>query len=267
MLLLINQFILKHAVRSHLYLTNPPVTSQEEFTLPRYSVVHYLDLQSDVKFIDRTLNYLSPVAKNKKVPVMFIEDLTRKEGTTSLHNKYLPAEIRKWRSHNTGSFIIKDLLSDPSKDVGVVSIINYNGIKDLYNYQASPLYHYNLHRNIAETFWDTISLAVKSNESLQIVPIEVPTITPNRHIINRVLTFSPIKQMRIITDSKLRWVIDLYTWLFNKTRDKSPIKLTDEESTRVMLEFKYRGHSSFVLLSTLRMISEESELKLSLIHI
>ena len=194
---------------------------------------------------------------------MFIEDLTRKEGTTSLHNKYLPAEIRKWRSQNTSSFITKDLLNEPSTDVGVVSIINYNGIKDLYNYQSSPLYHYNLHRNIAETFWDTVSLAVKSTDSLQVVPIEVPTVVPNRHIINKILTFSPIKQMRIVTDSKLRWVLDLYTWLLNTTRDKSPVKLTDEESTRVMLEFKYRGHSSFVLLSTLRMISEGSELKSS----
>jgi len=263
MLLLNNQFILKHAVRSHLYLTNPPVSEQEGFTLPRYSVVHYLDLTSDVKFLDRTLNYLFPVPKNKKVPVMFIEDLTRKEGTTSLRNKYLPADIRKWRSQNTSSFIIKNLIEEPTKDVGVVSIINYNCIKDLYNYQTSLLMRYNVHRNIAETFWDNISLAVKNKDLIQIVPMDVPTILPNRHILNKILAFSPVKQMRIINDEKLRWMLELYTWLTNVLRDKSAVKLTDEEATRVMLEFKYRGYSSFVLLSTIRMISEESELKSS----
>ena len=263
MLLLLNQFLLKHAVRTHLYLPNPPIVHQDELTLPRFSVIHYLDLTSDIKFIDRGLYYFSPIGKNKKIPVQTIDDLTRKEGTTSLHNKYLPAETRKWLVSNLKSFKRKDLLIEPNKESTVVGVINYNGLKDLYNYQMNLLYAYNYHRNLSETYWSTVKTAVQDKDSVQVVSITLPTLIPSRHILDKLLEFSPVKQHRVISDKALHWVLDIYRWLSDSTRENSPITLTDEESERVLIEFKYKGYSSFILLSTLRRVAAESTLKSS----
>lgn len=263
MLLLFNQFLQKYGTRSPLYLANPPVTAQDEISLPRFSVIHLLDGNTDNHFPERSSYYFSSVSDGKKIPIHSLVDLEQKEDTTSLNNKYLPAEIRKWQTENIALFRARNLFEVPNTDANLVSVFNYNTLKDLYNYQTSMTAASSKHKNLSVTFWNNVKKALDTNkESYQIVPLTLPSIIPNAMTLDRILSFSDVKVMRIVSDPKLLWVIELYLWLTDSTRDKSPLRsISDEDSTRVLLEFKYKGYSAFIPLSIFRMISIESELK------
>lgn len=263
MLLLFNQFLQRYGTRSPLYLANPPITSQDEVSLPRFSVIHHLDLTADNHFPERSSYYFSSISDGKKIPIQSLTDLDRKEDTLSLNNKRLDAEIRKWQTENISIFRARDLLEVPNKDTGLISVFNYNTLKDLYNYQTSLTAGASKHKNLSTTYWNNVKKALDADkDSYQIVPLGLPSIIPNTMTLDRILSFSDVKVMRIVSDPKLLWIIEIYLWLTDSTREKSPLRsITDEESSRVIFEFKYKGFSSFVPLSLLRMVSVESELK------
>lgn len=263
MLPLYSQFILKQAIRSHLYLADPTVTPQDEILLPRYSVIHYLDFTKDNHFPERTLYYLKDISINKKIPIQHSTDLISKEGTLNLNNRYLPTEIRKWNQTNMKYFRVRDLTETPNTDPALISIYNYNTVKDLYNYQNNILTAYNRHNNLTETFWEGVQRSLEvDQESIAIVPVELPSLIPSYIVINKLLKLTPMKLMRVAGDQRLLWVLDIYQWLLDEFRQATPLKnIKDEDSHRLVIEFKYRGYSSFLPLSVIRSLSEESPLK------
>lgn len=265
MLPLYSQFILKQAIRSHIYLSDPPITPQDEVTIPRFTVLHYLDSTQDNHFPDRSLYYFKDLSINKKIPIQHSEDLISKEGTVSLNNRYLPAEIRKWNQSNLKLFRSRDLSEFPNTDAALISVYNYNTVKDLYNYQNTIQTQYNIHKNLTETFWTGVQSSLIANpDSIAIVPIELPSLIPSYIVINKLIRLSPVKLMRVVTDHRLLWVLDLYKWLVQEFRKDTPLKeIKDEDSHRLVIEFKCKGYSSFLPMSVIRMLSKESELKYS----
>jgi hypothetical protein len=263
MLKLNSQFNLKSAVKSPLFLLNPPALTEEEVELPRYSVVHYLDTTSDIHFPNRDLNYLRPIPKNKKVPVYHITDLDLKEDTTSLLNKYVHNEVRKWNMAHLKEFREIPLLEVPNKDSVLIPVYNYNLLKDLYRYKASMLSKFNRYNNLYTTYWNHVKKAIAADtESIQFVSFSLPNHIPNYNIIDIMMQFNTIKFSRVVSDDNLFKVIDLYRWLTNDTRASSTLKdITDEESLRITVEFKYKGYVCYLPLHILRSLAEESSLE------
>lgn len=262
MLLLLNQFLLKQAIRSPIYLLSPTVVPQEQVAMPRYAVVHYLDVKQDNHFPSRDSYYLNNVIENKRIPVCHVHDLDLKDGVGTLENKYVASEIRKWQQTNAKDFRPVDLFQFPNKDVNFVSIVNYNLLKDLYKYKTSTEMAYHKFHNLSVTYWSHVKRALDADtESLHFVTINLPNNIPNSNIINSMLKFTPVKLARIVHDFDLLQVIDLYKWLVNATRGSSTMAgISDEDAQRVMVELKYKGHSAFLPLHLVRMMSKESAL-------
>jgi len=262
MLQLLNQFVLKQAIRTPAYLLNPVVVQQEYVSLPRLSILHFLDTSIENHFPSRSMVYFKDIPDNKKIPIFTIPDLLVKEEIGTLLNKQSNAEIRKWQQTNIKQFKALDLLETPNKDVNLISIYNYNILVDLYKYRTSLLSSYYKFYNLAYTHWTYVSRAIKADtDSAQFVSIDLPNNIPNINVILAVLKFSINKYTRVITDDKLLRVLDVFKWLVKDTRETSTMKdITDEDSKRIMIEFRYRGYSSFLPLHILRGLSKESEL-------
>ena len=263
MLLMFNQFLLKEAIKSPIYLLNPAIIKQDEISLPRLSIVHYLEHAFDNHFPTRDLVYFNNVPKNKRIPVFNIIDLITKDETSTLLNKTPGQEVRKWTQDNTKEFKNINLLEIPNQDVNVVSVYNYNILKDLYKYKTSLLAsHYRFH-NLYNTYWHYVKEAIsKEAESYQFVKIELPNAIPNVNVINVILKFNQVKYARIVNDIRLAQLFDLYKWLLDSTRSSSTMKnITDEDSNRIIIEFTYKGYSSFLPLYVIRSVCEESKLE------
>ena len=263
MLMLFNQFILKQAIRSPIYLLNPSIIKQEEINLPRLSILHYLDNSFDNHFPTRDLVYFNNVPKNKRIPIFNILDLVSKEQTTTILNKTAAQEVRRWFQENNRQFRNTNLLETPNTDVNIISVYNYNMLKDLYKYQTSLIASYFKFNNLYSTFWHYVKEAIsKDTDSYQFVKIELPNVIPNFNIINTILKFNPIKYSRIVNDVRLAQIIDVYKWLLNETRQSSTLKnITDQESNRIIIEFNYKGYSTFLPLYIIRSLCKESELE------
>ena len=263
MLLVLNQFLTKQAIKSPLYLLNPPVIPQDAVVLPRYSVIHHLDTKQNNHFPVRDIYYLQGVDGNKKIPIAHVEDLDIKNGIASLDNKYLPSEIRKWHQTNLKEFRAVNILEMPNKDIAIPSILNYNLLKDLYKYKNSAETMYNRFTNLSTTYWNHVKSAIAvDNESIHIVSINLPNNIPNYVIIDTLLKFSPAKLSRVANDFDLLQIIDLYKWLLNSTRTNSTmVGIDDEDAKKIIVEFKYKGYSTFLPLWVLRSVSKESTLE------
>ena len=263
MLPVFSQFILRQAIRTPLYLLNPNVIPHELVSLPRFSVIHYLDTKQNNHFPVRDLYYFRDIPKNKKIPIFHITDLESKTETTTLENKMALAEVRKWNQANVKHFKAINLLESPNSDSNLIAIYNYNILKDLYKYKTSMQSTYYKFFNLNYTYWSTVKKAVNADkDSIHFVSIDLPNNIPNFNIINMILKFNIVKYTRIVSDTDLLHVIDLYKWLVENTRPSSSmLEITDEESKRIVVEFKYKGYSCFLPLYVIRGMSKESSLE------
>lgn len=263
MLLMFNQFLLKEAIRSPIYLLNPSVIKQEEITLPKLSILHYLDLAFDNHFPTRDMVYFNNIQKTKRIPVFNIIDLVSTEETSTLLNKTAAQEVRRWAQDNTKDFRNINLLEVPNNVADLVAVYNYNILKDLYRYKTSLLSAHYKYQNLFATYWHYVKEALmKENESYQFVKVELPNVIPNTNVVNVILKFNPIKFSRIVNDVRLAQVLDLYKWLLTSTRNSSTLKnITDEDSKRVIVEFSYKGYVSFMPLYIIRSVCQDSQLE------
>lgn len=263
MLLLKNQFILKQGIRNPLYLLNPPIITEDEVSVPRYSVIHYLDTTQNNHFPTRELYYFKDISTNKKIHTVHITELDTKDEVSVLENKYVNTEVRKWFQANLKTFKNTDLLQIPNTDATNLSVFNYNLLKDLYRYKTSLLSKHYKFFNLYTTYYNTVKKAISlDKDSVHFVSIDIPNNIPSYNLIDIILKFNTVKFSRIISDESLLKVIDLYRWLSISNRDRSTLKnITDEDSTRIIVEFKYKGYSTFLPLNVLRSLSEDSSLE------
>jgi len=259
----LSQFLLRQAIRSPLFLANPIIIFSKNISLPRLSILHYLDINLNNHFPTRDLIYFKDIPKNKKIPIWHIDDLNYKEEITTLLNKYVSAEIRKWQKENIRNFKTINLLETPNKDINLIGVFNYNLLKDKYKYKTSLLSNFYKYSNLYKTYFDYVKQAVNTNtESIHFIKVELPNLIPSYNIINVILKFNTIKYTRIIKTFNFKLLLDIYKWLENKTRINSVLaNITDEESERIIIEFTYKGYSSFLPLHLIRSISIESTLE------
>lgn len=263
MLLQYNAFLLKQAIRNPLYLINPPIVTQDSIALPRFSVLHYLDIEQNNHFPIKDLYYFNSIPKNKKIPIMSISDLLTKEEVSTQENKMVVSEIRKWQQTNLKDFRYINLKETPNADSNLISVINYNLLKDLYKYKTSSVSLYYKFYNLNYTYWNTVkSILPIDKDSFHFTSMDIPNNIPNFNLINVILKFSISKYSRVISDQKLLRIIDLYKWLIDDTRSLSSMKdISDEDSKRIIIELRYKGHSSFLPLSVLRSMSKDSKIE------
>lgn len=263
MLILFNQFLLKEAIRTPVYLLNPTIVRQDEIKLPRFSVLHYLDNTTDSHFPNRNLVYFSDIPNNKKIPIHHVLDLVQKDEVGTLLNKTYAQEVRKWSRNNIKEFRTIDLLEQPNKDINLISVYNYNLLKDLYKYKTSLLSNYAKYNNLYSTYWHYVKEAIsKDTDSYHFVKIDLPNTIPSFNIINIIIKFNAVKYSRVVSDVKLAQIIDLYKWLLNSTRESSTLKkISDEDSKRIVIEISYKGYSAFLPLYIIRSMAKESSLE------
>ena len=263
MLLLFSQFTLKYSIKSQIYLLNPPIHTTDTIAFPRFTVIHYLDTKSNIHFPNKDLYYFKDIPDNKKIPVYSLDDLNHKDEVSVIENKYAQQEIRKWIQSNIRQFKNINLLEIPNSDTNMLSVINYNILKDLYRYKTSVLANHYRYVNLYKTYWETVKQALNADkESNHLVTIDIPNNIPNFNILDLILKFNTVKFSRIVSDEDLLKVIDLHRWLLNSTREKSTMSsITDNDCNRIIVEFRYKGYMTYLPLNILRGLSDESSIE------
>jgi len=266
MLILYSQFIIRSAIKNPLQLMSPPIKEEGTVSYPRYSVIHYLDSNSDSHFPSRDLHYFKDIPVNKKIPIQHVLDLESKEEISVLENKYVGTEVRKWNKNNLRNFKEVNLLELPNKDSNLLSIFNYNLVKDMYRYKTSILSTYYRYYNLSSTFWTFVKKSLDvDKESVHFIEIDVPNGIPTFNLIDIILKFNNIKFSRVIKNHDLIKIIDLYRWLHSDFKNTSTLKsITDEDSKQIVIQFKYRGYVCFLPLHILKSLSDKSTLESSI---
>jgi len=263
MFILFKQFLHKEAVRDPIYLLNPPVVKEENIQIPRLSVIHLLEQNTDSHFPLTELKFLNNIRQSKKIPIFILTDLYEKNFTSSLNNKLIKQEVTQWVRDNIKRFKPVNLIENPNTDINLISIFNYNLLKDLYKYSQSNLINYYRYNNLYRTYWYYVKESIKVNsDSYQFVKIKLPKVIPSYNIFELFNKYKTVKLFNIITDSRVLNILDIYRWLDIKNREKSTLSdITDSESNNIIIEFTYEGYSAFLPLSIIRKIAKDSELE------
>lgn len=262
MLVNFQQFLVRYGARSQIHLTNLPLTPTQEIVLPRQSVLHHLTFSDDATFVDRGLHYLANIKQGRKIPVLNVADIITKDDVQLMIVKTLARDIQRWRRDNAKDFRLADLLTVGNTDAQVNSVINYNLLKGMYSYKGVVTAHSSKYNNIHRTYWDGVKKAVAVDKtSYQFVRITIPTMLPSVNIIDRILTFKPQVYARVVHNSDLNDIINLYRYIDPDLRSGSTISaISEEESASVIVELVYKGYSSFFRLSDLVSMSDKSKL-------
>lgn len=265
MLPIYNQFAKKQTVRRAMYLLNPTIVKEDELALPKFTTVHYLDTTSDVKFPTRGLYYYNSSSRNKRGLVQNIHQLNHTEGTAALKNKHVMRDVQQWKRDNIDVFLTTDLIDKSNNSTQSIELVNYNLLKDLYNYKGSLTAIYQSYYNLRKTYWENVITAVEnsSEEGHHLVTFNIPDMIPSYITMDRLSSFELKKLTRIIPNDDFRYFLDLYRWVNGgEDRDKSILKdLTDKNSEKILLELRYKGCVVIVPLSILRGLHEDSELE------
>ena len=265
MLLLINQFLLRQGTHTAIRTLSPVVVAQSEVVLPRFTVLHYLDTHNPAHFPTKDLYYFKDMPSSKRIPIQTVTDLNHKEDIATVVLRTAAADVRKWERSNLKTFRPSALLEIPNTDMNVVPVINYNLVKDMYKYKTSLTSKHNKFHNLYKTYWETIASAIKlDNESYHLVAMDLPSNIPGYNVVEMMLKFNIAKLTRVVTDDNLMRVLDVYRLFFNGNRGRQSSTMagiTDQDASRVILEFRYKGYSCFLPLQLLRSMSEESELE------
>lgn len=258
-----NAFLNRISVKSIPYLLNPRVVSEQESFFFKGMILHYLNTDNEELFISRTSRYFKDIPLNKKIVIFHLEDLLYKEDTINLKNKYLKRDIKQWNLKNIKQFRYFDFVENGISDENTIHVINYNTIKDLYNYKSSLLAEYNKFNNLYLTVMDNVKICLnKFKENKNLLNIKIPLAIPNYFLIDKLIEFNNIKYTRIIKNNHLKVIIELYKWLSDKTRERSIFKnITDDDSVNLILEFEYKNHYCYIPMSLLRSLSKESSLE------
>lgn len=262
MLLIYNQFLIRKAIRSPLYLPNPIVLTSDDVVLPRMSVVHYLDVSSNDKFPTRDMHYFNQIPSNKKIPVFHVNDLSSKDDVSVLENKFVNRDIRKWYQTNLKEFKRAEILDIATANNITPALVNYNLLKDMYRYRTSLLSRYHRDRNLLLTYYNGIKKSLQTDtSSINIVRIDLNTTIPAYNIVEMLLKFNIVKFNRVVSDMKLRFILDIYRWIDPVTRSNSLFKdITEEDSTRIVIELHYKNYISYLPLSIIVGMNETSSI-------
>ena len=255
------QFVIKQSVRNPMGLLNPPIIASSETTLPRDSIVHYLDYSNTNPFPTKTPPHLSNTPKSKKVPVVHVTELSDTTGTTILANRTINKQLLAWRKANLSNFRTFETISELPVDAQVNSIVNYQLLKDLYNYKAGPTAELNRYRNVYKTYWNTIHEALKSTgEREHFVHIPIAHMIPSKALLDNLLKYPDAAFARVVRDHELSAVIDLYRFLDRESPKGVMSAITDKDTNKITLELTFKGYSFFFKLSYLVGLSKHSSL-------
>jgi hypothetical protein len=214
-------------------------------------------------FPDRTNYIFNNIPKNKRVPIHHLTDLSHKDLVVSIRDKRLLTTIKKWHTEHIKEFKRNTIDTVITKDANLISVVNYNVVKDLYRYKTSPLMHFYKFSNTYKTVSDTVKyLTNLDRENINIVRVNIPITMPSYNIVQKFTTFSDTKYTKIVTDNNLKVITELYKWLEDSTRPKSVFSsIDDDDSNTVYLEFQYKGYVSYLRLGLLRELSKQSNLE------
>lgn len=255
------QFVIRQSVRNPMGLLNPPIIPSSEATLPRDSVIHYLDYSNTTLFPTKQLPYLTNTPKSKKVPVAHITQLSDTIGTTILANRTVNKQLLAWRKTNISDFRVFEKVSELPVDVQVNSIVNYQILRDLYTYKAGPTAELNRYRNVYKTYWDTVHQAIEvTGEREHFVRVPIAHMIPSKALLDNLLKYPDTAFARVVRDYELNAVIDLYKFLNRESPQGVMTSLTDQDTARITLELTFKGYSFFFKLSYLVGLSKHSPL-------
>lgn len=262
MLIPYSQFTLTQAVRTPMQLVSPPITAIDAVSIPRQSVIHSLDMDTEVCFPDREDYKLRNIPSVKKVPVLHVYDATEQKSVTAVQNKAVLPQIALWKREHNRSFRELTMLSGYEQDLQVNLVINYNLLKSRYRYAETALAQHDKRNNILKTYWDTVVLSIKSMpESRQFVTFKIPAIIPGNTAITSLLKQNETVYARVISDPHLNALVHVYMYLNTQTRHRSAMRnLSVEQTEKVDIELSHRGYSAFFKLSYLLCLSEENDL-------
>lgn len=263
MLLAKPSFLLKYAVRNALGVLNPKINQKQDVVLPKQSVIHYVDANSNVRFPTKDLYYFKDTPAGKKIRLQTIADLAVKEGNPVLRDKTLASAIRVWYRDNLRFFRNTNLSESPVPDDTVVSLINYNAIKEAYRYTNNPFSDWYRYSNFYTTYLKVVKETITSQPSAtNFLPLYVPTVLYSYNVIKRLSEYNHAKLTRLVKDQEFLNVIQLFLWLDHKTRDQSVYNnITDEDSAKIVLAVEYKDHVTYLPLSLLSAMSDQSKLE------
>lgn len=283
----IEKFLVSYGIRSADYLGIMKIHKTSDIVFPRNTLYHYLTMKNDVMFPNRNDYFYNGIVRNKKLKIAHKLDLTEKEGTTTYKNRYLPKDVREWFAQRRRAFRSEDLPAKRNIDNESIATINYNTIKDLYNYRSTAQSSWFYNRSILKTYLDGIKDAlVKDPYSNHFITFELPDVIPGFSSVKKLLKYKPLELSRLLREPAHYFFLELYKWLSYKEtpttedtdlteeelleikeegdlgrglRTDSLMKdITDEDSKRIFVEIKYRGYVTYLPLSIMRGLSKDS---------
>lgn len=262
MLLQLQQFIQKQANRNSAFILNPRVIRSEQLSLPRDTIIHFLEYTENSKFPSRGHQTLSNIPANKKVPIHCVQDLTHdsKNEVTLLANRTLARDIALWNRANMKGFRPLNLLEVKNTDPQTNAVINYGLLKDLYLYKPSPTHEVSRLNNVLTTLWSTVNTAINvDSTSMHYVRIEIPNLLPSASITENILKLKPINYSRLVAGKHgLHEILELLKYTRVGYKEHSVFKdLEYDKTSRVIVEFQYNGYSSVMQLSQLVSLCDE----------
>jgi len=262
MLLVSSSFLLKYAVRNYIYLFNPVINNKDDIVLPKQTILHLLDLDSESMFISKNSYYFNAISSNKKIAIYNVNDLSFKEGNPILLEKQLNTKIKKWERNNLKDFRPTNIFEQSKADDISVNIINYNAIKHMYKYPSNLLSKHNSYYNLKRTYIGGVKQIINNQpSSINFINIKIPHMLYSYNIFVRMANMNELQLMRVVKEDSLLDIFQLFLWFNPKTRNKSSYNvITDEDTNNIILNFEYKDKIIFIPFNVLASLSKDSPL-------
>ncbi len=258
----LSNFILKSTVRSYQYLLSPKVLDKQSYSFPRFSVYHYLDTNSDYRFIPQDLSLINSIPKTKRIPISHIADLDKKDEVLVLRNKILSKEIKDFNRRHIDRFRVTDYSTYSFNDPNVFYIFNYNAIKDLYSYRGSLVAPYYEKYNLYYTLFNNINTAIKQKpDTVHFVDVNIPNFIPSFVVANIIIKFNLVKYSKIVKEHDLFLIFEIYKWLSDNKQAPSSLDLVEEQNlNKLYFRFIYKDYCATVNAALLYSLKKTSSL-------
>lgn len=205
-----DQWFYRSGVRKFEFLTNPPVTPLVDFSLPYFSLVHYLpksSLEIGPSIQDITFQSVGGL----KYVDHILEQATQ-EGTP-IWAKHTPSTyVNAFRKRNP-DFRRMGKLELIKETRTALVIENYAILQHLWNYRDIYLTPYNRWVNARNTVWANVNRIYDTAPNLnQFVFMEVPTTIPSLQEFDKVVARRTRDTMSVFNSEELLDAQDLFAW-------------------------------------------------------
>lgn len=255
-MLLYPLFFRKHGIRRRTQLVSPPLSSINNFVMPKESVLHYLgDGPSDfgITADDPMLNEV-----DKIVMVDHVIELRADKGPPK--PRLAPAQAMRKEYHRKNRKMrplrkMETALRDPR----TLIVINYALLPHLYRYITNFFIEYNRWYNISATRWDKMNeMATKTNRQ-QFIKMTLPQLLPSMAQLRKGERNINRQVLDVFKENSSLDLLDLWIWLGEDRQRSLMSKLEAQNLDKINLIWVETGRFFVLNLGVLEQWRRQGE--------